>query len=290
MTRPKSAVRVLPWGVAAVVASAAPAASGAPFVWKGHTWNLTSGSMAGVATGNPANVSIDASGYLHLTIVNSGGAWTASELFTTDRLGFGTYQWQVDGPIDVYDKNFVLVNTFVPEPNLPTTNPAFEPAGPYGIQAIGDNLYVTYFSIAVSGGILDVCKLETSFTNPKCRRLFASNLSGTENAPILASPWGIALAPHNFGPLSDMLLVGNVDDGLINAFDPNTGAVINTLNLNNGSRFSVPGLWGLQFGLGSTANGPTNHLFFSSGPSSKSITDPVFQYAAGLFGVITPPD
>ncbi|HEY4394534.1 MAG TPA: hypothetical protein VGP64_10745 [Polyangia bacterium] len=76
--------------------------------WKGHTWQLTSGSMAGVCQGDPQNVTIDASGYLHLRITNSGGAWTASELFTTDRLGFGTYQWQVDGPIDSYDKNVVL--------------------------------------------------------------------------------------------------------------------------------------------------------------------------------------
>ena len=29
-------------------------------------------------------------------------------MFTTDKLGFGTYQWHVDGPIDTYDKNVVL--------------------------------------------------------------------------------------------------------------------------------------------------------------------------------------
>ena len=39
---------------------------------------------------------------------NDGGTWSASELFTNDRLGFGTYQWQVEGPIDTYDKNVVL--------------------------------------------------------------------------------------------------------------------------------------------------------------------------------------
>jgi hypothetical protein len=64
--------------------------------------------MAGVCQGDPQNVTVDASGYLHLRISNGGGTWTASELFTTDRLAFGTYQWQVDGPIDTYDKNVVL--------------------------------------------------------------------------------------------------------------------------------------------------------------------------------------
>ncbi|HLK89115.1 MAG TPA: glycoside hydrolase family 16 protein [Polyangia bacterium] len=83
-------------------------AGAATISWKGHTWQLTSGGMAGVCQGDPQNVTVDANGYLHLRITNSGGTWTASELFTTDRLAFGTYQWQVDGPIDTYDKNVVL--------------------------------------------------------------------------------------------------------------------------------------------------------------------------------------
>ena len=93
-------------GAALLVAPVAHAAT--PFVWEGHTWKVTSGAMAGVADGSPSNVSIDGSGYLHLKITNTSGTWTASELFTTDNLGFGTYQWRVDGPIDVYDKNVVL--------------------------------------------------------------------------------------------------------------------------------------------------------------------------------------
>jgi len=76
--------------------------------WAGRTWNLTSGDMAGVAQGNPSNVSIDDNGYLHLKITKSGNTWTAAELFSTDKLGFGTYQWHVDAPIDRFDKNVVL--------------------------------------------------------------------------------------------------------------------------------------------------------------------------------------
>jgi hypothetical protein len=52
----------------------ASSAQAAPFVWKGYTWTLTSGGMAGVADGSPSNVSIDASGYLHLKIVKTGDA------------------------------------------------------------------------------------------------------------------------------------------------------------------------------------------------------------------------
>lgn len=69
--------------------------------WAGHDWKVTSGGMAGVAPGDPANVNIDASGYLHLRIANGKDGWTASEVFTTDNMGFGTYQWVVEG--HVYD-------------------------------------------------------------------------------------------------------------------------------------------------------------------------------------------
>jgi hypothetical protein len=79
-----------------------------PIQWSGQSWNLTNGGMAGVAKGNPANVSIDSNGYLHLGIVNRDGTYTASELFTTENLGFGTYQWQIEGAIDKMDSTTVL--------------------------------------------------------------------------------------------------------------------------------------------------------------------------------------
>jgi len=76
--------------------------------WKGHSWTLTAGGMAGVCQGSAANVSIDSDGYLHMKITNTGGTWTGAEIFTTDKIGFGTYQWQIDGPVDKLDKNVVV--------------------------------------------------------------------------------------------------------------------------------------------------------------------------------------
>jgi hypothetical protein len=81
---------------------------GDPTHWKGQTWKITNGGMAGVARGDPANVSVDAKGYLHLTITNRGGTYTASEMFTANNLGFGTYQWQMEGAVDHMDKATVL--------------------------------------------------------------------------------------------------------------------------------------------------------------------------------------
>ena len=83
-------------------------ARAAALQWAGRSWTVTNGGMAGVANGSPSNVSVDDNGYLHLKITKSGTTWTAAELFTTEKLGFGTYQWQVDAPIDRFDKNVVL--------------------------------------------------------------------------------------------------------------------------------------------------------------------------------------
>ena len=76
--------------------------------WSGREWKVTSGGMAGVAKGDAANVSIDAKGYLHLSIVQREGKWTASEVFTLDRFGFGTYQWIVEGNVYNMDPTTVL--------------------------------------------------------------------------------------------------------------------------------------------------------------------------------------
>src|SRR5262249_40528238 len=76
--------------------------------WSGRSWKLTSGHMAGVASGDPNNINIDADGYLHLRIVQQNGNWTASELFTTENLGFGTYQWIVEGNVYAMNPTTVL--------------------------------------------------------------------------------------------------------------------------------------------------------------------------------------
>jgi uncharacterized protein (TIGR03118 family) len=119
-------------------------------------------------------------------------------------------------------------------------------------------------------------------TSPHCRRLFASNLS------VLASPWGIVRAPHDFGPLSNKILVGNVDDGLIHAFEPDSGHLAGTLTLADGTPFAIPGLWDLSFGSGAAVQGPTNNLFFAAGPTPDP-ANPLLFYGGGLFGVIKPP-
>jgi uncharacterized protein (TIGR03118 family) len=96
---------------------------------------------------------------------------------------------------------------------------------------------------------------------------------------VLDSPWGLALAPGNFGEVSGDLLVGNFGDDLINAFNPTTGAFLGTLRDRNGNPIQIDGLWALSFGNGAAA-GPTNRLFFTAGPNEET---------NGLFGAIGVP-
>ncbi len=80
--------------------------------WMGHTWNITNDPNgivgAGVAPGSASNVFLDANGYLHVKITKNGTTSTAAEVFTTDLIGFGTYQWQIEGNVDNMDKAAVL--------------------------------------------------------------------------------------------------------------------------------------------------------------------------------------
>ena len=76
--------------------------------WSGREWKVTRGGMAGVAKGDPANVTIDGKGCLHLRIAQRDGQWTASELFTLEEMGFGTYQWIVEGDVYHMDPTTVL--------------------------------------------------------------------------------------------------------------------------------------------------------------------------------------
>lgn len=165
----------------------------------------------------------------------AGPAWDP-HLYATNL--FGEVEGGVD--VDVFDKNFKYVGSFAADSNIASLPGVEQPFGPYGIQAVGDKLYVTYYPpfFPSGNGIVDVCDLSISATSPTCRRIIDTT---AEASPTVAAPWGIALAPDDFGPLSHKLLIGNVDDGLIHAFDPYNGTLIGTLNLKNGKPFAVPG-------------------------------------------------
>jgi uncharacterized protein (TIGR03118 family) len=183
--------------------------------------------------------------YTGLAIGVSNGA---NFLYAADNVG---------NRVDVYDKNFILVNSFTD-----TTLPAG--SNPYNVQNIGGQLYVA-FTNSTGGGVVDIFDTAGNFV-----KKFASG--GT-----LKSPWGLAQAPANFKQASNAILVGNLTDGRINAFNATTGKFIGQLKDTTNKVISISELWGLAFGAGNVMNGKTNQLFFTAGPNG---------YANGLFGVI----
>jgi len=199
----------------------------------------------------------------------SGAVYTGLALVTTPNPQLYAADFS-KGTIDVFDANWKPVTLAAGA----FTDPAI-PAGysPYNIQLLNNNLYVSYAkvgpdkinSVAGAGnGYVDVYDT----TGKLLQHLVAQ---GQLNAP-----WGVQIAPATFGRFGGALLVGNFGDGLINAFDPTTGAYLGALADQNGSNIKIDGLWGLQFGNGGSG-GDVNSLYFAAGPS---------QQKHGLFGII----
>ncbi len=84
----------------------------------------------------------------------------------------------------------------------------------------------------------------------------------------LNQPWGLAVAPKNFGPLSGALLISNnTGTGTINGFNLKSGKLVGTMMNRQGKPLLIDGIWGIEFGGGTAANGATNQLFFTAGPA-----------------------
>jgi uncharacterized protein (TIGR03118 family) len=135
------------------------------------------------------------------------------------------------------------------------------------VQDIGGQLYVAYINAAGgSGGYIDIFDESGNFV-----KRFA-------HGKPLNQPWGFAVAPKNFGPLSGTLLISNnTNTGTINGFNLKTGKFVGTIKDSSGKAISIDQLWGIEFGGGSKNNGKTNQLYFTAGPDNN---------VDGLFGVI----
>jgi uncharacterized protein (TIGR03118 family) len=234
-------------------------------------WNQASGTTT-VIVYPAANGDTGGAIYKGLAIAAVG---TANYLYATDFH---------NNKIDVFDATYTRQSWAAPAFVDPTL-----PAGyaPYGIQAIPNGaggatqLYVTYAKQDadaeddVNGaglGLIDI--FDTSGK-------FLTHLVTTGGS--LNAPWGLALAPNDFGTLSGALLVGNFGDGKINAFDPAKGTYLATITDPMGNPFAMPGLWGIAFGNDHSSQ-PHNTLFFAAGVNDE---------ADGVYGRIdlgaTPP-
>jgi uncharacterized protein (TIGR03118 family) len=184
---------------------------------------------------------ISGADYKGLTLANNGGQ---NLLYAADFR---------DGRIDAFNSSFnriTLAGNFA-DPSLPAGY------APFNIANIGGQLLVSYAvqdatkqndSPGVGNGIVDAYDYNGNFAG----RLITGG--------PLNSPWGMVLAPANFGDFGGELLVANAGDGKINAFGPTTGAYLGTLSSPTGNPLTINGLHGLSFGNGLTT-GDSNALF-----------------------------
>jgi uncharacterized protein (TIGR03118 family) len=197
------------------------------------------------------------------------------------------------GKVDVFNSTFHAFN-LPPVPNGDQFNPGLEeaffdallPAGfaPYNVQAVGNDIVVTYASASFKSGpglgYVDVYSAAGELLN----RL--------QWGPWFNGPWGVALAPTDFGTYSHALLIGNFggggtseNAGTIAAFDLATGDYLGQVETAAGKPVVIEGLWALAAGNGSEAGSfdpagaPAAEIYFTAGPNKEQ---------DGLFGYLKP--
>jgi uncharacterized protein (TIGR03118 family) len=184
--------------------------------------------------------------------------------------------------VDVFDKDFkkVTVTGGFTDSTLPAGY------GPFGIQALqvgGQTLIYVSYAQHQTGSDDDAAGAGLGLVNVfDTQGRLQSHLIPVGGK--LNAPWGMALAPDTFGTLAGALLVGNFGDGVINGYDPTTGAFVATVSDSTGQPIASPGLWGIAFGNGAR-NQPAGTLYFAAGIGGET---------GGLYGRIdvgaTPPD
>ncbi|TLZ60372.1 MAG: TIGR03118 family protein [Methanobacteriota archaeon] len=218
-------------------------------------WNPSVGTTSQVTVDRSAAGAI----YKGLAIANTA---TGAQIYATDF-------W--NGHVDVFDGSWAAV----------TTQGGFMdrkiPAGyaPFGIQTIGDRIFVTFAKQGPTGDELH---------GPGFGFVDAFDSAGNLLVRVarhgaLNAPWGLAMAPANFGRFGGDLLVGNFGDGKIIAYSEEDGHFERAGVLQDSAErpIVIDGLWALEFGHGAANNGPTDSLFFTAGPNDET---------TGLFGFI----
>ena len=165
------------------------------------------------------------------------------------------------GKIDVFDSTFTKLSSdgLFSDNNLPTGY------APFNVAELGGKVYVTYAKVdpttheAVkkpADGFVDVYTDSGAFIE----RLASHG--------VLDAPWGVTIAPANFGTFSGDLLVGNFGNGRINAFNPQTGELVGPVKDSSGKPIVIDGLWALLVG-NPTIGGPDS-ILFTAGPVNET--------------------
>lgn len=203
------------------------------------------------------------------------------------------------GRIDVYDSSFHLVNLGEDSDNdygfdelryrrrnQPFTDDQLpKDFAPFNVQAIGPDIVVAY-GLRVEGQQTAVGGQGLGYVD-----VYSSSgklLTRLEHGDWLNSPWGLTLAPLDFGRFSHDLLVGQFGGGgttpsagVIAAYDLATGKFEGLVEDATGKTVVIPGLWSLSPGNIAPDNldpaaSPAAEVFFTARNGGK-----------GLFGYLS---
>jgi uncharacterized protein (TIGR03118 family) len=213
-----------------------------------------------------------------IVVVNRNGKASYTGM-TTAEIGAAHYLYAVNAlseRIEIFDVNFQMVSfgyEAFEDPELP------EGLVPFNVQNIGKDIVVTYHRRRA--GDADDPQGWVAIFDASGR--FISRL---HPGPWLNAPWGVTLAPQDYGEFTHMLLVANHGSGQIAAFDPFSGRFVGYMLDQNGSVIRIDGLYALAFADGGIADfttvmGPYNACYFTAAPLMGQ---------HGLFGSLVPVD
>jgi uncharacterized protein (TIGR03118 family) len=158
---------------------------------------------------------------------------------------------------------------------------------PFNVQAIGNDIVVTY-ALHEEGA-----RFETDGPGLGFVDIYSSSgrlLQRLEHGDWLNAPWGVALAPLDFGRFSHDLLIGQFagggdtqSSGFIAAYDLTTGKFDGLLQDASGKPLAINGVWALSPGNVSPTNNdaaaaPAAEVYFTAGPNHTT---------GGLLGYLT---
>jgi len=147
---------------------------------------------------------------------------------------------------------------------------------PFNIRNIGNIIYVTYAQVDPAT-LDDVPGPGKGYLN-----VFTTGgvlLKRMQQGSWLNAPWGLALAPDDFGAFTHYLLVGQFGSGQIAAYELTSGLFAGLLRDDADNVLTIQGLWALSFGNAGQLGSLLTRLFFTAGGEDET---------HGQFGVIYP--
>lgn len=189
------------------------------------------------------------------------------------------------GRVDIYDSTFHRVRLSeesFDDDQLPRDYV------PFNVQAIGNDIVVTY-ALHEEGSPFETDGPGFGYVDIYSAR--GQLLQRLEHGEWLNAPWGVALAPLDFGRFSHDLLIAQFagggtteSSGWIAAYDLATGRFKGLLEDAGGKPIAINGIWAISPGNASpnnynAAGAPAAELYFTAGPNHGT---------GGLFGYLTP--